>query len=126
MTSFGNRVAAAIVALFVLVFIAIHLWPSVMSHSRSPAAAAVRRERAVRCVLIYSVPAGRTHILVASVVDPRAKVVAKSLELHAFRNDIARNNFHFVKQAAIAVRTVIGDEAFKHAHAAHVARDHAV
>ena len=97
-----------------------------MSHTRSVAAAAARRARAIQRGFLKEVPVGCKHILVASSIAPRAKDVAKSLELHELHNRLSGNQYHFAKQAAIAVRPLIGDPAFSRARSIHVTRDKVV
>ena len=94
------RLSSILLITIVICAAAIECASPAMPHCRSPQR---RKERAkARAQYVRPCPEGYGHVLTRSCVLPQAKVVVKSLEVHADLNLVAGRPFHHLWQTALA------------------------
>ena len=84
----------------------------------SPSKLAARRDRAIERKFLLPRSSNQKYIEVSADLAHRAKATVKALAVHQALNVTAGKPFHFASHAALAARTMIGDDAFKKSRSA--------
>ena len=96
-----------------------------MPHSRSPAKALIRRERAVERNYLQWVPTGAKWVLASTSIAPAAKVVVRSMAVHAAHDVLSGCAHHHARVSTNSARPSLSDAEARAAQSLHRAANRA-